>query len=360
MSESPDKESRTEEATEKKLRDAVDKGRLPFSREVPVLASFLAILVFVLFFAEDSALRLGSFLSIFLERADEWSLHTQTDAIAIYRIVYLEIAKVAGILMLLLVSAGIAASVLQNTPRFVSERIRPKASNISMTKGWSRLFGLRGLVEFSKSVAKLLIAGGFIIFVLRSADHRLLAGMITHPSAFASTIREMVGDVLISVVVIMTVIAAADFIWSRIKWREDLRMTRQEIKDEQKQLEGDPIVKARQRSLARDRARQRMMAAVPQATLVIANPTHYAIAMRYHRDRDPAPVVVAKGQDLIALRIREIATEHGVPVFEEPVLARSMYRQVSVDSLIPPEFYKAVAELVRRVYALDGANGRTL
>lgn len=135
-------------------------------------------------------------------------------------------------------------------------------------------------------------------------------------------------------------------------------MTRQEIKDEQKQLEGDPIVKARLRSLARDRARQRMMAAVPKATLVIANPTHYAIAMRYQRDRDPAPVVVAKGQDLIAIRIREIATEHGVPVFEEPALARSMYRQVSVDSLIPPEFYKAVAELVRRVYALNEARRR--
>ena len=104
------------------------------------------------------------------------------------------------------------------------------------------------------------------------------------------------------------------------------------------------------RSLARDRARQRMMSAVPQATLVIANPTHFAIALRYRRDEDAAPVVLAKGQDLIALRIREIATEHGIPVFEEPVLARSMYKQVSIDSLIPSQFYKAVAELIRRIY----------
>ena len=358
MSEAPDKESRTEEATEKKVRDSVEKGQLPFSREAPVLASFLAVLAFVLFFAEGSAVRLGGFLSIFLERAEEWSLDTQTDAIAIYRLIYLEVAKVAGILMLLLISAGIAASVLQNTPRFVTERIRPKASNISLAKGWSRLFGPRGLIEFAKSLAKLLVVGGFIALVLRSADSRLLAGMTTHPVAFASEIRELVGEVLIGVVMVMTVIAAADLVWSRIKWRQDLRMTRQEIKDEQKQIEGDPIVKARLRSLARDRARQRMMAAVPKATLVIANPTHYAIAMRYQRDRDPAPVIVAKGQDLIAIRIREIATEHGVPVFEEPALARSMYRQVSVDSVIPPEFYKAVAELVRRVYALSEAKGR--
>ncbi|MEQ9248234.1 MAG: EscU/YscU/HrcU family type III secretion system export apparatus switch protein, partial [Nitratireductor sp.] len=138
--------------------------------------------------------------------------------------------------------------------------------------------------------------------------------------------------------------------WSRHQWRVDLRMTRQEVKDEHKQTEGDPIVKARLRSLARDRARQRMMSAVPQATLVIANPTHFAIALRYRRDEDAAPVVVAKGQDLIALRIREIATEHNIPVFEEPVLARSMYKQVSVDNLIPSQFYKAVAELIRRIY----------
>lgn len=128
-------------------------------------------------------------------------------------------------------------------------------------------------------------------------------------------------------------------------------MSRQEIKDEHKQVEGDPIVKARLRSLARDRARRRMMTAVPKATLVIANPTHYSIALKYVRDEDAAPVVVAKGQDLVALKIREIASEHGIPIFEDVALARSMYKQVSVDSVIPAQFYQAVAELVRIVYA---------
>ncbi|MDZ5698431.1 flagellar biosynthesis protein FlhB [Chelativorans sp. M5D2P16] len=357
MAEGPDKESKTEEATEKKVRDSVEKGQLPFSREAPVFASFLAILVFVLFFAENNAVRLGGFLSIFIERADDWSLATQTDAIAIYRIVFVEIAKVAGVLMLLLISAGLAASLLQNTPRFVLERIRPKASRISLASGWSRLFGARGMVEFAKSLGKLLVVGGFVVFTLRAADTRLLSGMITHPMVFTTVIRDVVVDILLAVTLVMTVIAVADFAWSRFSWRRDLRMTRQEVKDEQKQTEGDPIVKARQRSLARDRARQRMMAAVPQATLVIANPTHFAIAMRYRRDQDAAPLVVAKGQDLIALKIREIARENGVPVFEEPALARSMYKQVSVDSMIPPEFYKAVAELVRRVYRLGEKQG---
>lgn len=132
-------------------------------------------------------------------------------------------------------------------------------------------------------------------------------------------------------------------------------MTKQEVKDEIKQAEGDPIMRARLRSLQRDRARRRMMDDVPKATLVIANPTHFSIALRYVRDETPAPVVIAKGQDLVALKIREIAEAHEIPIFEDVALARSMYNQVSVDSVIPPQFYQAVAELVRVLYANKAA-----
>jgi len=354
VAEGPDKESKTEEPTEKKVRDTIEKGQLPFSREAPVLASFLAILSFAIFFASDTAAELSGFLSIFIERADGWSLANQSDAVALYRIVFLEIAKAVGVVMGLMVAAGLAASILQNTPSFVLERIQPKLSRISLVAGWSRLFGVRGLVEFAKSLGKLLVVGSLVAFTLRDAGTELLSGMITHPVAFADTIREIAIHILVSIVLVMALIAVADIVWSRFSWRQDLRMTRQEVKDEQKQTEGDPIVRARLRSLARDRARRRMISAVPKATLVIANPTHYAIALRYRREKDAAPVVVAKGQDLIALRIREIAEAHGVPVFEEPALARSMYKQVSVDSLIPPQFYKAVAELIRHVYKAGG------
>jgi flagellar biosynthetic protein FlhB len=151
---------------------------------------------------------------------------------------------------------------------------------------------------------------------------------------------------LAAVTVAVIVLVAADIVWSRLFLHRELRMTRQEVKDELKQIDGDPIVKARMRSLARDRLRKRMMAAVPRATLVIANPTHYAVALRYVREEGGAPLVVAKGRDLIALRIREIATENGIPVIENKSLARSLYRSVEVDKMIPPEFYKAVAEIV--------------
>jgi len=350
MSEAVDKESKTEEATEKKIRDTIEKGNLPFSKEMPAFASFLAIMMFAIFFAQDSAVRLGTFLAIFLERPEVWILENQQDAIALYRVVFVEIAKVLGTVMAPLVAAGLAASIMQNTPRFVIDRIQPKFSRISPREGWKRLFGAHGQVEFLKSIGKLLVAGAVLAFALRSAQERLLAGMITNPAEFSLVMRDIAVEILISVTLVMAVLAIGDLLWSRFHWRQELRMTRQEVKEEIKQTDGDPIVKARLRSLARDRARQRMMSAVPQATLVIANPTHFAIALRYVRDKDSAPVVVAKGQDLVALRIRAIAEEHNVPVFEEPALARSMYKQVSVDSMIPPEFYKAVAELVRLVY----------
>jgi flagellar biosynthesis protein FlhB len=350
MSEAPDKDSKTEEPTEKKVRDSIEKGKLPASKEAPVLASFGAILVFVLFFAHDGAVRLGMFLSIFLEKPDSWPLETEFDAIALYRIVALEIARALAAVMVLLIAAGLAASMIQNAPRFVADRIAPKLSRISLKQGFTRVFGQQGMVEFAKSVGKIGFAVACLCFVLAEVAPELLSGMMTHPVVFADVIRDLAVEILFAMISVMVLIAAADVLWSRFHWWQELKMTHQEVKDELKQTDGDPIVKMRIKSLQRDRSRRRMMGAVPKATLVIANPTHYAIALRYERDMDAAPIVVAKGMDLVALRIREIAEANGVPVFEDVALARSMYKQVSVDSMIPSQFYQAVAELVRIVY----------
>jgi flagellar biosynthesis protein FlhB len=349
-----DQESKTEEPTEKKIRDAVDKGQLPHSKEAAIFASFAAILVFTVFFAKDSVTGLSGFLSTFLEKPEAWPLETEADIVNLFRVVFLEAAKAIAAVMILLVVAGIGASVLQHAPAVVLDRIAPQFSRISIGAGWKRLFGVQGWAEFGKSVGKLVLALAFVIFALRQAEHRLLLGMVTQPIAFGMVIREIAISMLTALTFAMLVIAGADLFWSRFSWRRELRMSRQEIKDELKQSDGDPIVKSRMRSLARDRARRRMMKAVPRATLVIANPTHYSIALKYVREEDAAPVVLAKGQDLVALRIREIAAANGIPVFEDVALARSMYKQVSVDSVIPPQFYQAVAELVRIVYASKG------
>jgi len=366
MAEPVDKDSKTEEATEKKIHDTIEQGKLPHSRETALLASFLAILIYAIFYAKDAFVDLGVFLSVFLEKPEAWPLATETDAIGLYRAVMVAIGQAVASLLVLLVVAGFGASAFQNVPRFVAERIRPQVSRISIAKGWSRLFGVQGFVEFLKSLAKLGFACTVLAFTLSQDHRRLLAGMITNPLEFTMVIRDISIDILMAIVFVMMLIAGADIVWSRFSWKRDMRMSKQEVKDELKQSEGDPIVKSRLRSLARDRSRRRMMAAVPRATLVIANPTHFSIALKYVREEDSAPLVLAKGQDLVALKIREIAREHNIPVFEDVALARSMYKQVSVDSVIPSQFYQAVAELVRVVYSRKGGaqagvmNGRPI
>jgi flagellar biosynthetic protein FlhB len=351
MADAPDRDSKTEEATEKKIRDTVEKGQLPHSKEAAIFASFVAILAYAVFFAKDSIARLGVFLSTFLEKPEAWPLETEADVIALYRVIFTEIGNAVAAILLLLIVAGVAASVMQHMPSFVVDRIAPKAERISLFKGWSRLFGLQGFVEFLKSLGKLAFTMIVLILALSQTHLSLLSGMSTPPVAFGLVIRDIAIDVLMAITFVMLLIASVDFVWSRFYWRRDLRMTKQEVKDELKQSDGDPLMKARMRSIARDRTRNRMIAAVPKATLIIANPTHFSIALKYVRDEDAAPIVVAKGQDLIALKIREVAEANGIPIFEDVALARSMYKQVSVDSMIPPEFYHAVAELVKVVYA---------
>jgi flagellar biosynthetic protein FlhB len=356
MAEESDKESKTEQPTEKKLRDAVDKGNIPFSREVPIFASAMATLVYLVFFLPGASAPFTESLRDVFEKADDYRLTTAGDATHLFHHLFM----VAGGILLpafaLMMTFGIGASVLQNMPSPVLDRVQPKLERISPMKGFKRIYSLKGFVEFAKSIFKIIVVSAIIASALKYDYFGVLIDMFRDPNAIAGEMARLAGKIITVVLVATAVLAVLDLLWTRYTWNTDLKMTRQEIKDEVKQSDGDPILKARQRSLARDRARRRMMAQVPRATLVIANPTHYAVALRYVPGETGAPVVVAKGVDLIALRIREVAESHGVPVFEDPPLARSMFAQVSVDSFIPEVFYKAVAELVHRVYSSNSRN----
>ncbi|TGV74444.1 flagellar biosynthesis protein FlhB, partial [Mesorhizobium sp. M00.F.Ca.ET.149.01.1.1] len=200
MAEAVDKDSKTEEATEKKIRDTIEQGKLPHSRETAIFASFLAILVFAVFYAKDAIVDLGMFLSTFLEKPEAWPMNTETDVISLYRRVMTEIGRAVVSLLVLMTVAGIGASVFQNLPQIVGERIRPQLSRISIAKGWSRMFGVQGWVEFLKSLAKLGFAIAVLSFTL-SEDHRkLLAGMITNPMSFGMVIRGIFVDILVAIV----------------------------------------------------------------------------------------------------------------------------------------------------------------
>ncbi|MBB3233734.1 EscU/YscU/HrcU family type III secretion system export apparatus switch protein [Phyllobacterium endophyticum] len=351
MSDAADKDSKTEEATEKKVSDAIEKGNLPFSREAPILASIIAFLIIMVFVVVPSGAKLASFLTELLDKSDDWRLNNADDARELFAIIGGAVGLALLPVLVLVPGAGILASVLQNAPRVVLNRIQPETSRISVAKGWSRLFGSAGRVEFFKSTFKFAAASIIVFMIFFEDSHFFVDAIITEPSQLPELIRAHIVRLLASIAIAVTVLAAFDLAWARIHWRSELRMTRQEIKDEHKQAEGDPLLKSRLRSLGRNRARQRMIASVPTATLIVANPTHFSVALRYNPAQDGAPVVVAKGQDIIALKIREIAEANRIPIFENIPLARALYKQVQVNNVIAPEFYKAVAELIQFVNA---------
>jgi flagellar biosynthetic protein FlhB len=351
MSDRPERDSQTEEPTEKKIRDSIEKGKVPVSREVAMFASVAAMLIIAGFLLKDGVARLMLMLQRLLDGAGSFSLENGADTTVLAKAVLGESSQFMLPVLAALVIAGVAASVVQNAPRLVLDRIQPDLARLSPIAGWRRMFGLAGHTEFLKSVFKLLAVGTVVALLLRSESDTVLRSIFVDPRALPQEILGIIMRLLSAVCIATILLVGADLVWSRLHWRRELRMTRQEVKDEAKELEGDPLVKARLRSLALDRARKRMIAAVPKATLVIANPTHYAIAVQYVREKGGAPLVVAKGQDLIALKIREIAEANGVPVIEDKALARSMYDSVEVDKMIPPEFYRAVAELLHFLQA---------
>ncbi len=350
MAEATDKESKTEEPTEKKIADAVEKGNVPRSRELSVFASLLGVLVAAAFLVGPQSLGLAGSMMILLDHPGGFSLETGTDTTGLLWAVFGEMAKFLMPIVLMLMLAGLAAAFFQNAPNIALDQIRPKWSRVSPGAGWKRIFGGPGMVEFAKSLFKFGAIAMVCVIMLGSERSAVSGAALLDPTALPDLALSLVIRLLSAICVAIAIMVAGDIVWSRIRWRNDLRMTRQELKDEFKQSEGDPLIKSRLRSLARDRARRRMIAAVPQATVIIANPTHFAVALKYDRNKGGAPLVVAKGADLIALRIREIASRHSVPIIEDKPLARALYDAVDVGQWIPPEFYRAVARILHLLY----------
>ena len=346
MSDAPERESKTEEPTEKKIRDSVEKGKIPVSREASIFSSMIALLIILSFLTVDSVRELTWTLGRLMDDPSGIRIRNGADAVEFLTVIGASLAKFLLSIVIVLAIAGLAASFLQNAPQIVFERIKPELSRISLAQGWGRIFGGQGRVEFAKSLFRFFAISVVVTIVLRAEEAVAVNSLFSDPTAVPELILTTAMRLVSTISIATIVLVALDLVWARFHWRRELRMTRQEVKDEFRQAEGDPLVKARLRSLARDRARTTMLAAVPRATLVIANPTHYAIALKYRHGEDAAPTVLAKGQDLIALKIRELAEQNNVPVVEDKMLARSMYDAAVVDHVIPAEFFRPVAEII--------------
>lgn len=352
MAEDRDESQKSEEPTQKRRDDARKRGQVVSSREIHHWFIILAAAIAAFGIAPPMMRAIGQRLAPFIEAPHALRFDGGAGVAAWAGALALDIGLAVAPAIAILLAAAVAAGLLQAGPLLAAETIKPKLEKISPLRGLKRLFSSRSLVEFAKGLAKISIVAVAAWAILQPEFHRIERFASYEPAALSAALQGLTVRLLATVVAIMTVVAALDYGYQKFKHLQQLRMSRQELKDEYKESEGDPVVKSRLRQLRMERARRRMMQAVPKADVVITNPTHFAVALQYEADRMSAPKVVAKGADLVARRIREIAAEHKVPIVENPPLARALYAAVELDAEVPPEHYKAVAEVIGYVMKL--------
>lgn len=353
MSDTP-QEERTEQPTPKRLRDARDKGQVPRSRELTAALVMVCGAATCLLGGRAMLGSMSDLLRAGLQFPASAGMHpsAMTDALAVGIVGGL---RAIAPLLLILLAAAVLSPTLTGGWSFSVKALAPKFDKLSPVKGLKRIFGAKGLVELLKALAKALVVTGVAVLLLRGLAGELLALGKGPVGASLDSAAGLVGGSLLILSASLLLIAAVDVPFQLWNHKRQLRMTRQEIKDELKDTDGRPEVRSRIRQMQQERARQRMLLDVPTADVVITNPTHFAVALRYDDARMRAPVVVAKGVDDVAARIREIAQENDVPLFEAPPLARLLFRTVEISDEIPPRLYAAVAQVLTWIYQLRNA-----
>lgn len=354
--EDDDSDDKTEEPSQRRLDEARERGQVPLSRDV-AHAVMLAMATGLTMLAVPAlgVQALGT-LRWFLQHGDAPSAGLDELRSHLIHLV-IGLALVIAVPSLGFVLAAIASTVGQQGLFFSAEQLVPKAERISPLAGFAKLFSVQSLLEFLKSAAKLASVG--VVAWLQLKDQLVLAVdlPLREPAEIARQLAYLLGHLLLVCAITMGCFALIDLVHQRFAFRRKMRMSRQDLKEEMKQSDGDPAIKQRLRSIRMAKARKRMMADVPSATVVITNPTHYAVALRYEKDQDAAPVVVAKGVDHLAATIRETATKHGVPIIENPPLARALHAMAEIGRPIPTEHYRAVAEVIIMVMRLRRQRG---
>jgi flagellar biosynthetic protein FlhB len=356
MSDSQDQSEKTEDPTQKKLSDARDKGQVAKSKEFNTWLILTTATLLILTIGPSIARTIGGSLVIFIEQPH--MLATDFDSLrGILMGRAVEVAWALGLTALLLMVAAVAAGVMQHGFVWSTESLKPQLSRLSLIEGFKRQFSLKQVVEFLKSILKLAVVAAVGLFVILPYLDTLPLLITMEPAQTLDYLYGLALKLLAGVIGAMAVITAIDIAYQRFEFTKQQRMSRRDIKDELKQSEGDPMVKARLRAVRMERARQRMMAAVPEADVVVTNPTHYAVALKYDEVEMEAPTVVAKGADFVAKRIRELAQENDVPIVENPPLARALF-QAEVNQVIPADTYRAVAEVISYVWRIKGYKRR--
>ncbi|MBY0363403.1 MAG: flagellar biosynthesis protein FlhB [Phreatobacter sp.] len=352
MAEGEDKDQKTLDPTQKKLDDALQKGDVAKSQDLVAWFLLFASTLIVATMAAGSASGLAVPLKNLMANADLVGMDRSALMQLLISLI-LAIVVAVGLPMLGLFLTGVGANLVQHRLVFSGESLKPKMSKISPLAGFKRIFGLDAIVNFVKGLAKILILGVVIFAVLWPQRGTIDSLVRMDVEMLLPHTFSIVMTVLIAVVAILAILALADFVYQYQRWYNRQKMSIQDLKEEFKQSDGNPEIKGKIKQLRRERSRKRMMANVPTATVVVTNPTHYAVALKYETGM-VAPVCVAKGMDQIALKIRELATDNDVPIVENVPLARALHASVEIDQPIQEEHFRAVAEVIGYVMRLKG------
>lgn len=346
-----DDSQKTFDPSQRKLEEARKKGDVPKSVDaVSVLILATATIVF-LTVGGNMASKITAYGRIFLERPHELAV----DGGALSRLAF-DISLNMGAALMVLFGAMSVAAIAGHTGQtglmFTTEKLMPKMDKISPVKGFKRIFGKEALIQFIKTLFKLTVLCIVTYYVLLPTAKKAELMVGIEPQALGAVLSKIVKELLIKLLIVLAVFAAADYFIQRMNFFNRNKMSKQEMKDEFRQSEGDPLVAAKLRQIRAQKGRQRMMQKVPSATVIITNPTHYAIALKYEAGAMMAPICLAKGVDAVALKIREIAKEADVPIIEDPPLARALWKNVEIDDPIPAEHYQAVAKIIGAILSI--------
>jgi flagellar biosynthetic protein FlhB len=357
MADDNDTADKTQDPTQKRLDEARDRGDVAKSQEVNTWFMIAGATLVLSTFSGS----IGGGIELPLRNliANSWMFHADGPGLlTLARNLEYALIAALGVPLLMLAIAALAGNMVQHRLVWSGESLKPKFSKVSPAAGATRIFGKQAAANFAKGLFKLIALGSVMMTVLWPERHRLESMVRFDPATIFGVVTSLTLHLLGAVVAMLAVVAIADYFFQYRQWYERQKMSLQEMKEEFKQSEGDPHIKGRLRQLRHARMKKRMMTAVPKASVIITNPTHYSVALSYERGMT-APLCVAKGVDLIALKIREIAAKHDIPIVENVPLARALYATVEVDSEIPVEHYHAVAEIIGYVMGLRrGLSGR--
>ncbi|BAI79907.1 flagellar biosynthetic protein FlhB [Deferribacter desulfuricans SSM1] len=341
---------RTEEATPRRRQKAREEGNVPKSRELSTAIIFLISVIFLYFYTPILIDNFSKLISHTLSKVG-YTL-SKSATVELFNFVFQFYLKVLFPLFALLVVAGLLVNVAQFGFLISPKALEPKWDRLNPINGLQNLFSKRSLVELIKSIFKIFVVGFVAYIIVRGKIGVILNLADADPFSSMVFFGKLVFELCFKIGLLILLMSILDFFYQKWQYEQDLKMTKQEVKEEFKQMEGDPLIRQRIRSMQREMARKRMMEEVPKADVVITNPTHYAVAIKYDINKDRAPVVVAKGQRLMAQKIKEIAKENGVFIHEDPPLARTLYSQVEIGDEIPENLYKAIAEILAIVYKM--------